>query len=43
MVSDNAERVTICGQLEHGLGEVAAVRTDNPTGAQDQVARVGGL
>ena len=40
---DDIEAVTIRRQIEHDLGEVAAVRADHPTGAQDQVARVGGL
>ena len=43
LVGDDTQAVAIGGQLEHGLGEVAAMRADHPAGAQDQVARVGGL
>ena len=43
LVGDDAEAVAIGGELEHGLGEVATMRADHPAGAQDQVARVGGL
>ena len=41
MVGDDAQAVAIGRQLEHGLGEVATMRTDDPAGSQDQVALVG--
>ena len=41
LVGDDAEALTLSRKFEHGLGEVGAVGTDDPTGAQDQVARVG--
>ena len=43
LVGDDTQAVAIGGQLEHGLGEVAAMGADDPAGTQDQVARVGGL
>ena len=43
LVGDDAQAVAIGGEFEHGLGEVAAMRADDPAGTQDQVPRIGGL
>ena len=40
LVSNHIQRLAFCCQAQHGLGEISAPRAINPTGAQNDVARV---